>query len=55
MFVPLKAPTPTLPRKQGRELTEQIGITVLRLLETKPEAERNAIPSPACGGGLGWG
>jgi hypothetical protein len=55
MLYPLQAPTPTLPRLRGRGLTERLAITILYLQETKPEAERNVIPSPACGGGLGWG
>jgi hypothetical protein len=39
MFVPVEAPTPTLPGKRGREPFERL----------------SQIPSPACGGGLGWG
>ena len=39
MLVLPLAPTPTLPRKRGKRLMERVA----------------TIPSPACGGGLGWG
>ena len=49
-----RAPTLTLPRKRERERTA-LGVNSERLSDTNLAARQVKTPSPACGGGLGWG
>ncbi len=49
-----RAPTLTLPRKREREWTV-FGASSFHMDTNYPSQQRLGLPSPACGGGLGWG
>src|SRR3984893_3705070 len=57
-FSPAAAPTPTLPRKRGREKAPHLAKSISSLtgaMWIALDSLRSIAPSPACGGGSGWG